>query len=84
MLSPMTKDSQWISADQAVSGMAYFANTGPFGAICSKCVFYVNDGSANDRRCTRYRDMMKGWGAKIRKRQPACKYFEAVPPKARK
>ena len=79
MLSPMTRDSGWISTDQKVSGMAYFASTGPFGAICSKCVFYVSDGSSNERRCTKYRDMVHEWGAKIRKRQPACKYFEPKP-----
>lgn len=79
MLSPMTKDSEWISSDQAVSGMAYFAQTGPFGTVCSKCAFYVSDGSANERRCSKYRDLAKVWGAKIRKRQPSCKYFEAKP-----
>lgn len=64
MLIPMTKDSQWISTDQKVSGMAYFSGTGPFDAVCSKCTFYVNDGSANERRCAKYRDMVKEWGAK--------------------
>jgi hypothetical protein len=80
MLSPMTKDSQWISSDQAVSSMAYFAQTGPFGTVCSKCIHYVSDGSANERRCSKYREMLKAWGAKIRKRQPSCKYFEPKPP----
>lgn len=72
----MTKLPGVPSSNQAVSGMAYFSDTGPFGAVCSKCQFYVNDGSANERRCTKYRDMLHAWGAKIRKRQPSCKYFE--------
>lgn len=80
MLDPMTKIDGCPSTNQAVSDMAYFASTGPWDAICSKCAFYVSDGSANDRRCTKYREMVHQWGAKIRKRQPACKYFE---PKAK-
>jgi hypothetical protein len=69
-------------SDQAVTGMAYFANTGPAGATCGKCSFYgLPRTKGYENKCRMYRQMhQKGhWGADLDKMQSACKYFEAEP-----
>lgn len=73
----MTKVDNYPSTNQAKSGMAYFSDTGPFGTFCGKCKFFEPHGRAG--YCLKYKEMMKAWGAQVRKRTPSCKYFEQKP-----
>lgn len=73
----MTRVPGYPSSNQAKYGMAYFSDTGPFGTYCSKCTFYGPHGRGG--RCAKYFEMVKSWGALIRKRQPSCKYYQEKP-----
>lgn len=65
-------------------GMAFWAGTGPAGATCRGCQFWLSDGYLadcgllKDSICGKYRSMMNGEaGAKLSHYTPACKYFAA-------
>ena len=69
------------------SGQAYFADTGPFGAVCGKCVFLTYQRAIRDqfgnavrtRRapgCRKFRDLTGRDGPAVPKKTHACKYFE--------
>ena len=68
------------------AGQAYFADTGPFGAVCGKCAFLayqrvIRDQFGNAVRtrrygCRKFRDLTGRDGPAVPKRAHACKYFE--------
>jgi hypothetical protein len=52
------------------AGMAYFANTGPIGAQCGACAWYVKGGCAMFHKLTRRR------GERFPADTAACKYYD--------
>ena len=77
-----TPDPQFSKqVDGSIPGMAHFAGTGPDGAVCGRCGYwiFVNIGHGTSPRCSKYAEMMGGkFGpAKIPHNTPACRYFKA-------
>ena len=82
----LTRVENCPDRSQAVSGMAYFAGTGPPGATCGNCMFYGNGRKGFERRCRKFQEMAHKWGSNLCKFQSGCKYFELKPkptPKAK-
>ena len=67
-------------------GMAYFAGTGPAGAICKECSFFQYDAATpyTPMRCAKYVAMMKTAGQnrpavfRVPPSTAACKYFDPI------
>jgi hypothetical protein len=68
-------------------GQAYFADTGPFAAVCGECAFWtyqrvIRDRSGNTtgtRRalgCQKFRSLTGQHGPAVPKDARACRYFE--------
>lgn len=84
--------TSWKEAELAtVPGQAYFAKTGPSGAVCRQCVAWgpkhrrrSPEGYLRPARCRKYVAMRKGQGldvaaAGVPADTPACKYFSNHP-----
>lgn len=63
-----------------IPGMAHWSGSGPVGAQCGHCKFFVSikRGLGNSTRCEKYASMMNGnYGPKkLPSETRACKYFE--------
>jgi hypothetical protein len=68
-------------------GQAYFANTGPFGAICSECMFWgyhqqVRNSSGDTVKtvhrhgCKKFHELTGKHGDIVPASASACRYFE--------
>jgi hypothetical protein len=68
------------------AGMAYFANSGPFGETCGSCSFFgcyktVRDemgnvvSSVRVRGCAKFKELTGQNGPSIPAKAAACKYF---------
>jgi hypothetical protein len=71
----MTKLDGVPDREDAKPGMAFFANTGPFGATCGDCShrrFKQGKGMA----CAMYHKLTGRHGAAVDRHWSACKYFE--------
>jgi hypothetical protein len=64
-----------------VSGMAFFAESGPFDTVCGQCL-HLNDKinkNHNPRRypgCVKYLRLTGQHGDSVPRNTPSCKYFE--------
>jgi hypothetical protein len=86
---PMTKAYGAVLEQQiktTVPGMAHWANSGPFGAVCGECVFWsyykIRRTTAGDevktkhvRACAKYRELTGKHGAVLPANTPSCRYF---------
>lgn len=72
MTIPMKPIDGVPDRSNAKPGMAYFADTGPFGRTCGQCGHRGRSG-----RCALFRQMMRGKrGPPVEPQWKACKYFE--------
>jgi hypothetical protein len=73
---------------QTKPGQAYWADTGPFGAVCKECAHYGYHRRFYNRRgdivkttfrpgaCGKFHDLTGKHGPDFSGATPACKYFE--------
>lgn len=84
-MSYMTQIEGVPDTDDALPGMAFFAGTGPYGKTCGHCVHrgYYKENRAGDLKrtsaCEKFRKLAGGeHGPPVKKRYPACKYFQEI------
>jgi hypothetical protein len=66
--------------NSAKPGMAFFANSGPFGETCGNCQHLDRAGRRKGQgRCLMFRKLTGRCGEKIDPGYSACKYFEVKP-----
>jgi hypothetical protein len=70
------------------AGMAHFANSGPFGAVCGECVHYgcwkqIRDAAGNIIKtthvrgaCAKFRELTGKLGPAVPASASACRYFK--------
>jgi hypothetical protein len=86
-LTKMYADELERQAGLTYPGQAYFADSGPFGAICGECAFWTYrraflDRAGNTTRtgrapgCRKFLDLAGEHGPGVPKEAHACKYFE--------
>jgi hypothetical protein len=73
----LTKIEGVPDRSDAKAGMAYFANTGPFGTTCGDCRHrgYAK-GKGRTNACAMYWKLTVQHGGQVDKYWASCKYFE--------
>lgn len=61
---------------RTVVGMAHFAGTGPSGAVCNQCTFWLTRSGKKKPICDKYRQMTGDAGKSIPGAQMSCRHFE--------
>lgn len=80
---PLTKLEGVPEKSQVISGMAYFAGTGPADMTCGDCKFrgmwrkkLANDQTYRTQACAMFKKLAGRYGPVVKKSNPSCKYFE--------
>ena len=58
------------------TGQAYFAGTGPYGAACGECRYWLGTPRKKAARCAKFKDLTLSNGPAVPRDAMACKYFD--------
>jgi len=79
----MTKIEGCPDRVNAVPGMAYFSDTGPFATTCGECRYlgYSRESRSGKwhrvSKCAKFKELTGRHGADVSKANASCKYFAA-------